>query len=365
MDAAALRAAFPVLTDSGKAYLNAGTCGPVPSTALDASCATLRAAAVDGRAGVYYERLHAVSDALRERYAGLLGARVEDVALTAGTSDGVGRVIAGLALGPGDEILTADDEHPGLQGPLIAARQQRGVAVRAVALEELADAVGPQTRLVACSHVSWHSGRRAPAALSDVGRELPVLLDGAQGVGAVDVDVDALGAAFYAGSGQKWLCGPVGTGMLWVAPAWRDRVAVPAPHYGSLADPGAGLESELAPDARRFDAPSREVAALEAAVAAFDVLADAGWDAVHARASALAEKLENTLRARGYDVVDRDDTTLISWSAGSDEDAQALRARLDAADVVVRDLPGTGCLRASVGAWNDDEDLDRLLAAMG
>ena len=48
---------------------------------------------------------------------------------------------------------------------------------------------------------------------------MPVLLDGAQGVGAVPIDVATLGCAFYAGSGQKWLCGPVGSGMLWIAPA--------------------------------------------------------------------------------------------------------------------------------------------------
>lgn len=364
MDAPALRAAFPVLDDTGTAYLNAGTCGPVPAAALAAATAALQRAAREGRGGSFYERLMAASAELRGRYADLLGAAAQDVALTAGTSDGVGRVVAGLALGAGDEILTADDEHPGLQGPLLAARRQRGVELRAVPLQDIAEAVGPKTKLVACSHVSWHSGRLSPEALRGVGREIPVLLDGAQGVGAVEVDVGALGAAFYAGSGQKWLCGPVGLGMLWVAPAWRERVAVPAPHYGALADPSAGLDSELAPDARRFDAPSRDVCALEAALAAFDVLTEAGWADVHARAAQLAGQLADTLAAQGYEVVDRDDTTLVAWNAGSDEDAVALRDRLAEHGVVVRDLPGTGRLRASVGAWNDEDDLERLLAGL-
>ncbi len=66
----------------------------------------------------------------------------------------------------------------------------------------------------------------APAALGEL--DVPVLLDGAQGVGAIAVDVAALGCAFYAGSGQKWLCGPIGTGMLWVAPGLA-RAAAPRP----------------------------------------------------------------------------------------------------------------------------------------
>ena len=81
-----------------------------------------------------------------------------------------------------------------------------------------------------------------------------MLLDGAQGAGAVPVDVDALGCAFYAGAGQKWLCGPVGTGMLWVAPAWHDRLAAAGPTYLNLDEPGAGLDAAPRRDARRHDA---------------------------------------------------------------------------------------------------------------
>ena len=124
--------------------------------------------------------------------------RQADVALTTCTSEGIAQTIGGLgARSHGDEILTSDEEHPGLLGALAAARELRGVAIREVPLPSIAEAVGPRTRLIACSHVGWVSGLLAPAELAEV--DVPVLLDGAQGVGAVEVDVRALGCDAYAG----------------------------------------------------------------------------------------------------------------------------------------------------------------------
>jgi selenocysteine lyase/cysteine desulfurase len=67
------------------------------------------------------------------------------------------------------------------------------------------------------------------------------------------------------------------------------------------------------------------------------------------------------LAGRGLTVAPRDRTTLVSWE---DDDPPATRDRLAGADIIVRDLPGTPLLRASVGAWNDESDLERLLAAL-
>lgn len=355
MDAAALRAQFPVLR--AKAYLNAGTCGPIAEEAVQAAGAVARAAADEGRTVPRWERMLEIRPQVRAAYAQRLGAEPEDVALTSSTTDGVGRVVAGLGLGAGDEIVTSDTEHPALYGPLIAARG-RGATVRAVPLADLRDAVGPQTSLVACQHVDWTTGAVAPD-LS--GLDAPVLLDGAQGAGAIAVDVRALGCDFYAASGQKWLCGPEGTGMLWVSPAWRERLPPPAPGYLNLAEPGAGLDTEPWPDARAHDAPAIPLEAWSAALAAHDVLERFGWPAVHARATALAAGFADTLRERGHTVAPRGETTLVTWEA---EGAGELPARLAEQGIVVRNLPGTPFVRASIGAWNDESDLERLLAAL-
>ena len=247
-----LREEFPVL--SNVAYLNAGTDGPLPARAAQASARELERELSDGRAMAHFERRFELAAELRGAYATALGADTADVALTTCTSEGMALVIGGLELGRGDEILTSDEEHPGLLGALSAARELRGVQVREAPFAEVANAVGPLTRLVACSHVGWASGSLAPVELGQL--DIPVLLDGAQGIGAVPVDVGALGCDAYAGAGQKWLCGPDGTGMLWVSPALRERLSVSRRGYVNLADPNAGLDARVHEDARRFDTMS-------------------------------------------------------------------------------------------------------------
>ncbi len=357
MDPATLRAEFPVFGQF--AYLNAGTCGPLPRSANMAIGEMLALGTERGRSTAYFEATLDRRTRLRDAYAALLHAASDDVALTTCTSEGIVRVLGALDLQPGDEVLTSDEEHPGLQGPLAAARDQRGLTVRAVPFAEIADAVGPETKLVACSHVSWVDGR-VVSGLDDLG-DVPVLLDGAQGVGAVPIDVATLGCAFYAGSGQKWLCGPVGSGMLWIDPRWSERVPAPGPTYMNLANPGAGLDAVPRTTAARHDASALGPETSAAALAALDVLGRAGWDAVYERAAGLAEQLAGALADRGRAVAARDRTTLVSWQ---DDDPPATRARLAEAGVIIRDLPGTGLLRASVGAWNDESDLDRLLSAL-
>jgi L-cysteine/cystine lyase len=357
-----LRSQFPVFERI--AYLNAGTCGPIPAASLRAGADVALAAAENGRAVAYYEEFLTLRGRLRESYAALLGAAPGDVAVTSSTSGGMVSVLLGLGLQAGDEVLTADDEHPGLLGPLAAAQRLLGITVRTAPLARLHEEVGPGTRLVACSHVSWITGQvvAARALAEAAGPEVPVLLDGAQGIGAVALDMKELGCAFYAGSGQKWLCGPVGTGALYVSPGWRERLTVPAPVYPNLEVPSAGLAAEPWPDARAFDVGAQSVEGLAFALASLDVLHEPGWPAVHERAATLAARFAAALTESGRTVALRDATTLVAWES---PDPEAERDRLAAAGVVVRHLPGTSYVRASVGAWNDEDDLDRLLAALG
>ncbi len=262
MNAADLRSRFPVL--DRVAYLNAGTDGPVPAAAVQAACTELESALADGRTTAHFERRFELLGRLRAGYAAVAGCAPEEVALQTSTSEGVGRVLAGLDLGPEDEIVTSDQEHPGVIGPLKAARD-RGVTIRPGPLATLADTVGERTTLVVCSHVGWVSGEVADPRLAEL--DIPVLLDGAQGAGAVPVDVRALGCAAYAASGQKWLCGADGTGFLYVEPTFGERLRCHAPSYISFEDASQGIDGPLRDDARRYDTPSlsRESAAFSLA----------------------------------------------------------------------------------------------------
>jgi len=356
VDAAALRASFPVF--ERVAFLNAGSDGPLPAAAADAARSALDAALVDGRRIEHFTARAQAADALRVLYAGRLGADPCEVALTTSTSEGLGKVLVGLELGPGDEVLTSAAEHPGLLGPLLAARG-RGVAIRTGPLATLADHVSEQTTLVACSHVGWTGGELADPRLGATG--VPLVLDGAQGVGAVATDVRALGCLAYAGAGQKWLCGADGTGMLWIDPERAERVGAGAPGYGAFVDSSLGLRSGLHADARRHDTATLALELLVASLAAGRVLAAFGWEAIFDRAAALAERLADALAERGFAVAPRSRTTLVSWE---DRDPPATSARLASEGVIVRHLPGTPYLRASVGAWNDEADLTALLEAL-
>lgn len=353
-----LRHEFPVL--ERMAYLNAGTDGPLPAVAAGAGAQELLGEAELGRAAQHLERCRELTDLLRDAYSRALGCEPSELALTTCTSEGLAIVIEGLGLGEGEEILTSDEEHPGLLGALGAARALHRVSVRAVPLADIADAVGERTRLVACSHVSWMTGQIAPVALAEL--DVPVVLDGAQGVGAVPVDVRSLGCDAYAGAGQKWLCGPDGTGMLYVAPALRERLTVSRRGYGNLLDPGAGLDARPHEDGRRFDTFALSAEALATALAAAGVLEQAGWHEVHRRAAMLAGRLVELLAGAGRDTASRGNSTLVSFAS---PDPSAERARLMEQGVVLRDIPGRPWLRASVGAWNNERDLDRLLAGLG
>ena len=138
MDAARLRAEFPVF--ERVAYLNAGTCGPLPAAARRAIDEVVDLAEVDGRRGAYYERFFALQARQREAYAERLGAAPADVALTTSTSDGVGARPRRRSISrAGDEVLTSDAEHPGVLGPLLGARERHGIAIRTAPLADLAE----------------------------------------------------------------------------------------------------------------------------------------------------------------------------------------------------------------------------------
>jgi selenocysteine lyase/cysteine desulfurase len=346
-----LRAQFPVF--DRVAYLNAGTNGPVPRAALEAAETSLREQVEQGRSSKpwFEHQVERIAE-LRGRVAGLFAATAADVALTGSTTDGINAVLHAVDIRPGDEILTSDEEHPGVLAPLATARDTRGARVRVVPFDELPGEVGPDTRFVVCSHVSWATGRvmdTGPLKASDA----IVALDGAQGLGAVPLDAAELGCDFYAASGQKWLCGPGGMGYLYANPELVGSLPAPWSGYHALEDSERGLDPALWPDARRlgttFPAPHH----VEWAHASLDVLEGPGlYGGVEQ-----AELFVQMLRDRSVSVAPRGRSTLVSFEV---PDPAAFSERVAAERIVIRSIPGRPLARASVGAWNTADELERL-----
>ncbi|HEX6763105.1 MAG TPA: aminotransferase class V-fold PLP-dependent enzyme [Gaiellaceae bacterium] len=354
------RARFPVLREY--AYLNAGTNGPLSEATIDAVASLHAWEAANGRGGrAYFDEMLERRERVRASIAGQIGVRAENVALTDSTTRGVQAVLAGLALGAEDEVVTTDSEHFGLLGPLSATGAKLEiVSIRALPVEATLDAVRARvtsrTRLLALSAVVWLDGRVMPWQELREQTGVPVIVDGAQSAGAVEVDATA--ADYYTVSAQKWLCGPDATGALYI----RDPEALTPRLLSYPATSSYDLstgEWEPKPGAARFDtgfAPASSLAGLEAALTG---LPPGRFE----RARALAERCRELLQAAGYDVVtEAGQATLVSFRPHRDP-AEA-RAALYDRKVVVRELPGTDLLRASVGWWNDEDDLERLVAGL-
>src|SRR5207245_8383582 len=156
---------------------------------------------------------------LRERIGSLIGVPAENVLLTTSTTEGCNLVTTGLRLSPEDEVVTTDAEHPGLLLPLLASGarvKQARVMERPAreALRAIVDEVTSQTRLIALSHVLWLNGHVLPPVQIQQATGLPLLVDGAQSVGAILVH--AAVAGWYTVYGEEWLGGPAAPGAVYV-----------------------------------------------------------------------------------------------------------------------------------------------------
>jgi L-cysteine/cystine lyase len=377
---AAVREALPAL--GAGIYLNTGSVGPLPAET---------AAAMDEYAGRelrtgrgHPDDIEAGLERMAEARAGvaaILGSDVRSVALTHAATDGMNIATWALDWQPGDRAVTTTQEHPGGIAPLLSVRDRFGVEIvfadigaggdDARTLAALDAAITPGTRLVSLSHVLWTTGARLPVTeIVALARERGALvaIDAAQSVGAIPVDVEAIGADFVAVSGQKWLLGPEGTGALWIAPAAFERTA-PA-FAGPFGFDGIGLDGRATyhRDARRFEVAGYHKPSVVGLARSCGWLAMyVGLPWIHERGVALAMTAADRLaRIPGVTLLTPHDrmATLVTFRiAGWDAEAaiEELGSRIFA---IATTIPPLDAIRISVGFFNTDAEIERFAGAV-
>jgi selenocysteine lyase/cysteine desulfurase len=363
----------------GHAYLNAASKGPLPLAAVRAGREALE----------LQERPWRLSPAahggllaeVRALAARLLGARDESVAVVTGAGQVVNAVARGLELGEGDEVLLAPREFPANDLPW-RWLARRGVKVRvaepdhasgAISGARLAAELGPRTRVVAFSQVSFlHGGRIDPGPVAEAARRAGVItvLDGSQAAGALPFDFGASGIDVYATSGYKFLLGPYGCGLGLFAPQVLDRLAVS--DVGWQAVVGADdydhppVEVVLKPGAQRHDAHEpASPANLMPLAASLRLLLEVGPAAVQSHARALNDRLLAALPP-GFEPASPLEPAarshILCLRAGSPGETAAAFERLREAKVETS-LRG-GRIRVSPHLYNVPGDVDRLVEAL-
>ena len=211
-------------------YLNSGWSGPSPTYVVDAIKSRLEIESFNGPTSpeILESGQKIMSDS-KMLVSKLFNCMPEEVVLTDNTTDGINLILNGLPWKPGDEVVLCDLEHPSVLLPAYNLQSSKGVRLRMVSIDlssnhndikqSFASTITGRTRLVMFSHIQYSTGLRMPvSAIASIAHKVGarVLVDGAQGPGHIDLDMNALGVDFYSSPGQKWLLGPDQTGALFI-----------------------------------------------------------------------------------------------------------------------------------------------------
>ena len=329
-----------------RGYLDTGTYGLPPRSTLWA----LEQALVGWRTRQRWRDWEEDAEACRALFARLVGAQAEDVALVSAVSAGAGIVAASLPAGPGDNVVLYERDFMSVVLPWrgLAAR---GVELRLVPLDRLADAVDERTSLVAVSSVQSADGTVADlAALRRTGARL--FVDATQAVGAVPTDVD--GVDYLVTHAYKWLLSPRGLAFLYVRPERRMEIEPWTAGWKSCPEPYEDYYGfpELTEDARRLDVSVPWFAAAGAR-RSLALLVSLGAERIAEHNLSLAA------RFAGEVGLPEPASPIVRVEVG---DADAAFERLQAAGVAcsVRD----GAVRLSFHLYNDEADVELAAAPL-
>jgi isopenicillin-N epimerase len=289
----------------------------------------------------------------RASLAAYLGVRTEDLVFVPNATSGLNAVIRSLRLEPGDEVVTTAHEY----GAITMTWEFAGATLVVCEPEEIVERIGPRTRAVSISHVTSPTTLVFPVEeICATARAAGVLaiVDGAHAPGQLPLDVESVGADVYAGNCHKWLCAPKGAGFLWVRPEHQEWVEPLVVSWGWRDD---------ADFAERHGWPgTRDPAAYLAVPKAIEV--HAKFDA--ARQRALADLAESRLGELGFPRLPGEPAPFmraVELPPGDRELWHRLYTE-HRVEAPVYEWEGRRFLRVSIGPYNDEEDVERLVTAL-
>ncbi|WP_336291226.1 SufS family cysteine desulfurase [Aeromonas dhakensis] len=391
-----LRSQFPALeqevNDHPLVYLDNAATTQKPQAVLDAINHYYRAdnANVHRAAHALSGRATRAFEDARETVARFINApRSHEVIWTRGTTEAINLVAQSWGMSElraGDEIVLSTLEHHANIVPWQLAAQRTGAVIRVIPLDERGDLdmaaylamLGARTRLVSVAHVSNALGTVNPveqivAAAKAAGAL--TLIDGAQAVAHLEVDVQAIGCDFYAFSGHK-LYGPTGIGVLWGRTELLERMP-PWQAGGEMIDRVSFSGTTFNNQPFKFEAGTPHIAGAIGLAAAIDFVTAQERAALIRHEAALTDYLvaglqqvpglrlvgEPGQRAGAVsfllaDIHPQDAATLL------DMQGIALRVGHHCAMPLMESLGIGGTMRASLACYNNRDDVDALLAAL-
>ncbi|MEG4028718.1 MULTISPECIES: aminotransferase class V-fold PLP-dependent enzyme [unclassified Microcoleus] len=374
------RQQFPALAN--KAYFNYGGQGPLPETALEAIYDAYKRVQLggpfSGEVGAWV-----VQEAMltRRAIASELTVPPETIALTEDVTVGCNIALWGIDWKAGDHLLLSDCEHPGIVASVMELQRRFNIEVSfcplAATLNEgdpvavIADSLRPNTRLLVISHILWNTGQVLPLAeIVKVCHQtgVKVLVDAAQSVGVLPLNLIESGVDFYAFTGHKWWCGPEGLGGLYVsAEALADLHPVFIGWRGILTDANAkvlGWKSgaqryEIATSAYPLYAGLRSAIALQYE-----------WGTIEERYAEIC-RLSKYLWERLSELPDVEclrksapEAGLVSFRLTNGMPHKKLVDLLEKQGIMVRTILNPDCVRACVHYFTTEAEIDKLVGAI-
>ena len=374
MSALVPRADFPALDEL--TYLNTASIGLVPLPVQRRAEEFDRALALRGSAAFDEEAEVAVFEGTRASAAKLIGARPDEVAITASATLALGQIAWFLRPSRGENVVSIDLEFPSSTYPWLRLAEETGAEVRLVrrrdepvglSFDDVASLVDSRTRVLCVSHVQYATGHRFdPAELAALAHEngAVLVLDASQSAGTVPLDVRADDVDFLVATSYKWLCSSIGAAICYIRPELVADFRPPFVGWKSAVEPYDldAAEMRLPASARKLEFSTSGYGAGIALGAAIEYFLAVGIERVLAHDLALAARLREGLeRLDARILTPREDDRRIGIVTARfpGKDGEAVAARLNGRGIVVS--PRFGSTRFSTHVFNDETDVDRAL----